>query len=149
MKKLSLRSRNFSLDVYAHNEELANSEIRRLVSVTCGGLTESELWNAEEFYFCDVSDNEKERIEVIGTDKINAGESSEEEVEFVLEEIQIGKYGRRHKLKPPESTYYEADAEKGRALLAEWLCASSNFNMENWALRVRNFVENEGEQDDT
>ena len=60
----------------------------------------------------------------------------------------MSKYARRENLLSDASTFYEADATKGRALLAEWLCASSNFDMENWALRVRNFVEDEGEQED-
>jgi len=93
VKRLTLRSRNFSFDVYAASEELLNSETRRLVSVTCGGLTESELSNAEEFSISSVSDNEKARIEIIGTQKINTGEG-EEEVEFVLEELPLGGYAQ-------------------------------------------------------
>ena len=60
----------------------------------------------------------------------------------------MSKYARREDLLSDAATFYEADATKGRALLTEWLYASSDFDMEDWVLRVRNFVEDEGEQDD-
>jgi hypothetical protein len=60
----------------------------------------------------------------------------------------MSKYVCREDLLSDAATFYEADAKKGRELLSEWIYASSNFDMGKWVLRVRNFVEDEGEQED-
>ena len=71
------------------------------------------------------------------------GENNMSKPPFVM-----SKYARREDLLSDAVTFYEADAVKGRALLSEWLYAYSNFDFENFVLRVRNYVEDEGEKND-
>jgi hypothetical protein len=41
----------------------------------------------------------------------------------------------------------EEQLRTAHGLLREWLCASTEFNLEDWARRVRDFVEDEFECD--